>query len=183
MTHVHEWETQNVCETCGAREAAPLDGLRVKTWLVQLTCCDRADGVFAADSWEEAQAFRESYTSGPGIKGGHIGDTGHDRSAVIINMLEPVVGLGVAAPPPLELYGFDLARPGSEVCVCACHPQGHPIRAEAAPAPLDGLTVEGLKEVPTVKALTRRLGTFNEAWWQRFADEILIALRDEGETT
>lgn len=53
----------------------------------------------------------------------------------------------------------------------------------AAPPPLYGLTAERLKEVPTVKALTRRLGTFNEAWWKRFADEILAALRNEGETT
>ena len=30
MNHVHEWETQNVCETCGARESAPLDGLTVE---------------------------------------------------------------------------------------------------------------------------------------------------------
>jgi len=28
--HVHEWELQNVCETCGAREAASLDGLTVE---------------------------------------------------------------------------------------------------------------------------------------------------------
>lgn len=28
MSHVHEWEIQRVCETCGAREAAPVDELR-----------------------------------------------------------------------------------------------------------------------------------------------------------
>jgi len=33
-----------------------------------------------------------------------------------------------------------------------------------------------LPNVPTVKALTIRLGRFNGAWWDRFASEILDAL-------
>jgi len=33
-----------------------------------------------------------------------------------------------------------------------------------------------LPNVPTVKALTIRLGRFNGAWWDRFASEILAAL-------
>jgi hypothetical protein len=54
-----------------------------KPWLVRLTCCGRADGVYAALTWEEADRFRLSYTAP-----GHYDDVsglggGHRRSAVI----------------------------------------------------------------------------------------------------
>lgn len=76
---------------------AALDGYTLelvgpKSWLVTLTCCGRADGVYAAATNEEAQRFREAYLSGPGVKGGHVGDTGHDRSAVITSGLDPRPG-------------------------------------------------------------------------------------------
>ena len=64
--------------------AAPLDVERLgKPWLVRLTCCGRADGVYAALTWEEADRFRLSYTAP-----GHYDDVsglggGHRRSAVI----------------------------------------------------------------------------------------------------
>jgi hypothetical protein len=33
----------------------------------------------------------------------------------------------------------------------------------------------GLQTVPTVKALTSRFGTFNDAWWDRFIEELSVA--------
>jgi hypothetical protein len=65
-----------------------------KPWLVRLTCCGRADGVYAALTWEEADRFRLSYTAP-----GHYDDVsglggGHRRSAVI----EDGYATRVAAP-------------------------------------------------------------------------------------
>lgn len=100
--------------------------LRAKAWLVTLTCCGRADGVFAADSWEEAQAFREAYTSGPGVSGGHVGDTGHDRSAVIHDALAS----------PVSLTESPSADDGSAVA-----PQSDPLRLD----PEDPESVERLR--------------------------------------
>lgn len=48
------------------------------TWELQLICCGRDDGSEKFDTWETADAFRNSYTSGPGIAG-----DGHDRAAVL----------------------------------------------------------------------------------------------------
>jgi len=42
--------------------------------------------------------------------------------------------------------------------------------------PLRAALAAALPNVPTVKALTIRLGRFNGAWWDRFASEILAAL-------
>jgi hypothetical protein len=104
-------------------------GLRSKPWLVTLTCCGRADGVFAADSWEEAQAFREAYTSGPGISGGHVGDSGHARSAVIVDALAALRSED-AAPTCCELACYE--DPG---CTCdGCRSE------DAAPQPADKWT-------------------------------------------
>lgn len=56
-------------------------------WTVKLTCCGRDDGEFHADTWEEADAFRESYTSGAGVAehgySAHASEPGHRRSGVI----------------------------------------------------------------------------------------------------
>jgi hypothetical protein len=57
-----------------------------KAWRVVLTCCGRVAGDFYADTWEEANDFRESYTSGPGVNPrGYSGgaESGHQRSGVI----------------------------------------------------------------------------------------------------
>lgn len=43
-------------------------------WLVRLVCCGREDGTERFETWEAANAFRESYTHP---------DTGHDRAAII----------------------------------------------------------------------------------------------------
>lgn len=45
----------------------------MKKWIVKLICCGRDDGIYQADTWEEADSFRESYTSGPyvNVPGGH----------------------------------------------------------------------------------------------------------------
>jgi hypothetical protein len=46
-------------------------------------------------------------------------------------------------------------------------------------ADLDVEAVKGsLKASKTVQSLTHRLGTFNEAWWDRFAGEVAAAYRD-----
>jgi hypothetical protein len=64
-----------------------------RPWTVHLTCCGRDDGVFNARTWEEANAFRESYTSGPGVdEHGYSGiGPGHQRSGVITHDDEKVV--------------------------------------------------------------------------------------------
>lgn len=55
-------------------------------WYLRLLCCGREDRVESFMSWEEADAFRQSYISGPGVTvdtfaNGHLG--GHDRAAVL----------------------------------------------------------------------------------------------------
>lgn len=69
-------------------DRTPLPG---KPWLVRLTCCGRADGVYAALTWEEADRFRLSYTAP-----GHYEDVsglggGHRRSAVIEDGYAPAL--------------------------------------------------------------------------------------------
>ena len=57
-----------------------------EAWCVRLICCGRDDGTEHFPTWEEADAFRNSYASGPGVdphgySGGHTG--GHQRAAII----------------------------------------------------------------------------------------------------
>jgi hypothetical protein len=56
-------------------------------WTVALTCCGYDDGTFTANTYEEADAFREAYTSGPGVSPhGYSTEsyvTGHRRSGVV----------------------------------------------------------------------------------------------------
>jgi hypothetical protein len=56
-------------------------------WILQLTCCGRDDGTYAAATWQEADEFRESYLSGSGVAGPGRSVRalmmGHDRSAII----------------------------------------------------------------------------------------------------
>jgi hypothetical protein len=57
----------------------------LKPWVLTLTCCGRDDGTARFATSEEADAFREGYTSGPGVDPhGYSGDgySGHRRSAV-----------------------------------------------------------------------------------------------------
>jgi hypothetical protein len=123
--------------------AAPSDG---KPWLVRLTCCGRADGVYAALTWEEADRFRLSYTAP-----GHYDDVsglggGHRRSAVI----EDGYAARVAAPSDVPL----------KVCPACGDDASHdwwPVgddsyscdRAARAAAPSDG-TVDGASLVTFV---------------------------------
>jgi hypothetical protein len=44
----------------------------------------------------------------------------------------------------------------------------------------DPALVAALQGTPTIKALTRRLGHFNGAWWDRFASELDDALAAQG---
>ena len=50
-----------------------------KPWRLALICCGRDDGVEWFATYEEADAFRESYTSGPGVDE----PGGHDRSTIL----------------------------------------------------------------------------------------------------
>lgn len=53
-----------------------------RLFVVQLICCGRDDGEFGPCTYEEAERFRASYTSGPGVnEDGSYG--GHDRAAII----------------------------------------------------------------------------------------------------
>ena len=55
-------------------------------WRVTMTCCGREAGTQEFDTWEAADAFRETYTSGPGVDPhgySGTGHAGHQRSAVI----------------------------------------------------------------------------------------------------
>jgi hypothetical protein len=53
-------------------------------WRVRLICCGRDDGDIFRDTWDEADEFRQSYTSGTGV-----GDWrkpwegGHQRAGII----------------------------------------------------------------------------------------------------
>lgn len=49
-----------------------------KPWRLRLVCCGRDDGEEFFATWEEADSFRQSYTSGPGV-----GMGGHDRAAIL----------------------------------------------------------------------------------------------------
>lgn len=68
-------------EVAGATEA----------WRVDLTCCGRDAGSVSAETWEKAEAFRESYTTGPGVAPhGYSScptESGHHRSGVIRRVL------------------------------------------------------------------------------------------------
>jgi len=58
---------------------------RLKRWRVWLICCERDDGVYLAETWDEAEAFREAYTSGYAVdQHGYSGtEWGHKRAGVI----------------------------------------------------------------------------------------------------
>ena len=71
-------------------EAPPkpeMDGATLKRWRVRLICCGRDDGIMSFDTYEEAEAFRETYTSGPGVHTlGYSApehSSGHRRAAII----------------------------------------------------------------------------------------------------
>lgn len=44
-----------------------------KPWLLVLICCGRSDGTWPCNTWDEADALRESYMSAPD----------HDRQAIL----------------------------------------------------------------------------------------------------
>ena len=64
-------------------------------------------------------------------------------------------------PEPFGAWtGVDLARPGSEVCVCACHPQGHPVRAEA-----EAGTLEPHRHRYALVPVWTKDGSAIDSWW------------------
>jgi hypothetical protein len=48
-------------------------------FVVELICCGRDDGYFGPVGWTDADAFRESYCSGPGTEPGN-----HERVGIIV---------------------------------------------------------------------------------------------------
>lgn len=59
-------------------------------WLVELSCCGRDDGNLLAETWAEADAFREAYTSGEGARPyGRSDLSGHERAGVIRLLPDP----------------------------------------------------------------------------------------------
>ena len=60
-------------------------------WKITLICCGRDDGVVFCSTWAEAEAFRESYTSGEGVNvnGYNFPERpGHQRAAIISRATE-----------------------------------------------------------------------------------------------
>jgi len=58
-----------------------------KPWAVRLICCGRDDGVERFTTWEDANAFREAYTSGAAVhpQGYSASEhsPGHKRAGII----------------------------------------------------------------------------------------------------
>jgi hypothetical protein len=54
-------------------------------WRVRLICCGRDDGDIFRDTWQEADEFRNAYTSGAGVRhfNGRYWESGHDRAGII----------------------------------------------------------------------------------------------------
>jgi hypothetical protein len=60
-------------------------GETARPWTLRLICCGRDAGTESFATWDEADAFRESYCTGPGVLDpGHPQRGGHDRAAVLI---------------------------------------------------------------------------------------------------
>lgn len=64
-----------------------------KRWQCHLICCGKDDGTEGFDTWEEADAFRRAYTSGPGVaKHGFsapLSEGGHRRAVIIKDSAKP----------------------------------------------------------------------------------------------
>lgn len=58
------------------RSGAAIDD-RQHNWRVWLVCCGRFDGSVITRTWEEADSFRDIYTSGPGVE-----PTGYQAPAI-----------------------------------------------------------------------------------------------------
>lgn len=77
--------------------------------------------------------------------------------------------------PPREPHPVDRMSDPRSPSERAAYDEGYAegwADAEAAGAPLR----EALKAAPSLRAILNRLGTFNDAWWDRLADEVHAAL-------
>ena len=64
---------------------------------VRLTCCGRDDGRYGPVDWHDADVFRTSYLSGPGVLDPRYPELGgHTRVAVIEPVHELTMGGGTA---------------------------------------------------------------------------------------
>lgn len=84
-----------------ALEAAPV---AAPMWRINFSCCGRDDGFLLARTWEEAERFRDSYTSGPGVEEhGYSGPgPGHQRSGVIVRNPETAEARVADTPETVE---------------------------------------------------------------------------------
>ena len=57
----------------------------VAAWRVRLICCGRDAGDVMRDTWEEADQFRQDFTSGAGVRhfNGRYWVSGHDRAGIV----------------------------------------------------------------------------------------------------
>lgn len=85
-----EAEAQWIVSSGASTEHNSLPFPNVGEWLVRLICCGRDDGSQVVRTWDEANAFREAYTSGVGVKGPDWPWAGgHERSAIVSRLLSP----------------------------------------------------------------------------------------------
>lgn len=94
------WKTrQNTFDRCADELEKALADPPVRAFVVSLTCCGRDAGSVEFPTWEQADAFREAYTSGEGVHPqGYSAPEhapGHKRSGVI-TVREAVRGDGRA---------------------------------------------------------------------------------------
>lgn len=72
---------------CARLLRAPQNEAEPQPWRVDLSCCGRDGGTYFFPTWEEADAFRNSYTSGPGVNpqgySAHDSADGHRRAGII----------------------------------------------------------------------------------------------------
>ena len=83
----------------------------VKMWLCRLVCCGRDDGVVECESWEQADAFREAYTSGVGVAlhgySAPAYESGHRRAVIVTQeMVEDVLRRALAVIEHRSPRGF-----------------------------------------------------------------------------
>lgn len=83
----------------------------MRRWVVRLICCGRDAGEERFASWAEADTFRNSYTSGPGVRG-PAGESGHERAG-IISLLTVALVLTLASAPIAQVTQQKFRRDGT----------------------------------------------------------------------
>ena len=185
--HVHEWETQNVCETCGHREAAPapLDGETedCPTCMRPMLVPQRGDHDYGLRLAAPLDGLREAGLRIARLKVPAHWGTG-DGALAYEEALETAVAVAHAVlSQRLEALSHvheweDGWDDETEWYCPGCGMTGDP----AAPAPLDGLR-EALKEVMAVNHSPFLGSDGIRPCLCVVHEDARVALRDEGETT